>query len=450
MKFPLQQQPFAPVQLSDCDKAAMVDLAELFVSETLADYEAHLRDGGVDDSRWKTFKKFDNVTVYQDRQTQRPLRRMSRDDMRSLEDDNAERGAKDVQRLLWFGTVAGDLDDLMYAVVNPTAEEARVKSVYVGNNVLDFAVLASIVEATPEDPFRGLQLKWAVNGGPSLMRAMVRPRDFVYLESTGMTRMLSTGERVGFHILHSVEVAGVPELHVHKIVRGSMTLYHLYRQKSDGVVETYVKAYLDLLGDMPAPVGAMVSAKGVVSVWKLAECSQLKKLSWMLSKSSALNEHRRRHHSHQQQPRQSTELMPPLSPDVGQSRSCCSVCKTSISKSRVPGSAKDARQKARTCRVCMGRLCSRCCVPKKMCYFSHRTRTVQQHAVTFCIACVRTATTTNGREVALDELRSKHERKQSTLALHHEWAAAAGISPTSSSFASSASYSSSSGTARSG
>lgn len=446
MKFPMKEQPFAPVQLSDCDKAAMVDLADLFVSETLADYEAHLRDGGVDASRWKTFKKFDNVTVFQDRQTQSPLRRLSRDNMGSLDDDKAGRADKEVQRLLWFGTVAGDLDDIMYAVVNPTAEEARVKSVYVGNNVLDFAVLASIVEATPEDPFRGLQLKWAVNGGPSMMRVMVRPRDFVYLESTGMTRMESTGERVGFHILHSVEVAGVPELHEHKVVRGSMTLYHLYRQKSDGVVETYVKAFLDLLGDMPAPVGAIVSAKGVVSVWKLAECSQLKKLSWMLSKSSSGNESRRRLHPHQQHHRQSTASEVPLPPDAGVSRSCCSVCQTKINKSRVPGSAKDARQQARTCRVCMQRLCARCCVSKKMCYFSQRTRTVQQHSVAFCIACVRTATTTNGRDVALDELRTKRARKQSAVALQQEWAAAAGISPTSSSFASSASYSSSSGT----
>lgn len=435
MKFPLEQPPFAPVELSDADELAMADLADLFVAETLADYEAHLDAGGIiDEARWKTFKKFDNVTVFQDRQGRQP-RRMSRDSMtmRSLEDESGA-GARDVQRLLWCGSVMGDLDDLMYAVVNPTAAEARVKSVYVGNNVLDFAVLASIVEATPEDPFRGLQLKWAVNGGPSMMRRMVRPRDFVYLESTGMTRMKSTGERVGYHILHSVEIPGVPELHAHKIVRGSMTLYHLYRQKSDGVVETYVKAFLDLLGDMPAPIGAMVSAKGVVSVWKLAECSQLKKLSWMLSKAGASRPHRRQQHH---------LLAPSL---TGQRRGYCSVCTSAIKASLVPGSSRDKKQRRNTCRVCSGSLCSRCSVPKKICHFNERTRSVQEHSITFCIACVRAATVMNGRDVALEMLRERRDRKMSAMTLHREWKAAAGISPTSSSNASSssASYSSSS------
>ncbi|KAG2525861.1 hypothetical protein BBO99_00000430 [Phytophthora kernoviae] len=260
MKFPLAQAPFPPLNLCDSDKQAVVELADLFVSQTLGDYEIHLEDdqGVVNEARWKMVKRFENVVVYQDREAVHP-RRLTQDGRRPEQET-----VKDMQKLLWFGTITGNLDDLMYAVVNPTADDAKVKAAFVGSNVLDFAVLDSIVHPTPDDPFRGLQIKWAVNGGPALMRTVVRCRDFVYIESTGMT-MSSTGERIGYHILHSIAVPGAPELHEHKVIRGNMTLYHLYRQKSEGVVETYVKAFIDVMGDMPASVATFVATKGVVS-----------------------------------------------------------------------------------------------------------------------------------------------------------------------------------------
>ncbi|GMF30735.1 unnamed protein product [Phytophthora fragariaefolia] len=286
MKFPLARAPFAPLHLSDADKKEAVELADLFVQQTLGDYETHLdvQHGVVDEVRWKMVKRFENVVVYQDREALRPWRLARSGSGSGYEHTETPR---EMQKLLWFGTVQGSLDDIMYGVVNPTAEEAKVKAAYVGNNVLDFAVLETIVHPTVDDPFRGLQIKWAVNGGPTVMRSMVRCRDFVYLESTGMTTSL-TGERIGYHLLHSVAVPGAPELHEHKIIRGNMTLYHLYLQKSPGVVETYVKAFIDVLGDMPSSVATLVSAKGVVSVWKLGDYAEMKKLVWLLKQHKAL------------------------------------------------------------------------------------------------------------------------------------------------------------------
>lgn len=361
MKFPLAHAPFPQLRLNDNDKVAVEELADLFVSQTLTDYETHLQQGHdvVDETRWKMVKRFEDVTVYQDREAIR-ARRMSRDGV-VLDDD----ATKDMQKLLWFGTIRGNLDDLMYAVINATADEAKVKSAFVGNNVLDFAVLDTIMQPTLADPFRGLQIKWAVNGGPAVMRSVVRCRDFVYLESTGMTTS-STGERIGYHILHSIAVPGAPELREHKVIRGNMTLYHLYRQKSAGVVETYVKAFIDVMGEMPASVATFVSTKGVVSVWRLGELAEMKKLIWLLKQRKSV-------HSRS---------------------SSCRMCHRNFS----------SLTRRHGCRVCSSCVCARCSVPKKIFHISPLTHTVTQTSVAVCTPCMRRVLTTSGLEVALDDV----------------------------------------------
>ncbi|KAH7476527.1 hypothetical protein KRP22_000372 [Phytophthora ramorum] len=155
MKFPLAQAPFAPLSLCDGDKKAVVELADLFVQQTLGDYETHLdvQRGIVDEVRWKMVKRFEDVVVYQDREAMRS-RRLTRSGSESGSSYEESEAPKDMQKLLWFGTVQGTLDDIMYGVVNPTAEEAKVKAAYVGSNVLDFAVLDTIIYPTVDEPFR--------------------------------------------------------------------------------------------------------------------------------------------------------------------------------------------------------------------------------------------------------------------------------------------------------
>ena len=61
---------------------------------------------------------------------------------------------------------------------------------------------------------------------------------------------MTNDERVRFQLLHSISIPGAPELHKYMFVHGDMTLHHLYRQKSEGVVELYIIAFIDLMGDM--------------------------------------------------------------------------------------------------------------------------------------------------------------------------------------------------------
>ncbi|GMF30740.1 unnamed protein product [Phytophthora fragariaefolia] len=363
----------------------MLDLADGFLSETIRSYEIHhcSNDGIVDATRWVRVKQFEDVVVYQDRQalTERRLSRanLSRD----------RRAPNELLKLLWSGTVHGNLDDIMYAAVNRTTEEAKVHAAHVESNVLDFALLDTLVHPTVEDPFRGVQIKWAVNGGPSIMRSMVRFRDFVYIEATGMTT-ISTGERIGFHLLHSISMPGAPELHEHKLVRGDMSLFHFYRQQSDEVVETYVEAFFDLKGDMPLSVATKLATNGVVSVWRLGEYALMKKLNWQLSQ------------------RRSTLPTPMFE--------FCYVCRKIIRGSMV---------RRRTCKICANHCCARCCVPKKMFFVPSLSRAVVHKTINFCSSCIKMASYANGADIALGELtRANTQAKAYTY-----WAA---ISPTSS------------------
>ncbi|KAL4159815.1 hypothetical protein PRNP1_000388 [Phytophthora ramorum] len=114
MKFPLAQAPFAPLSLCDGDKKAVVELADLFVQQTLGDYEAHLdvQHGIVDEVRWKMVKRFEDVVVYQDREAMRS-RRLTRSGSESGSSYEESETPKDMQKLLWFGTVQGTLDDII-------------------------------------------------------------------------------------------------------------------------------------------------------------------------------------------------------------------------------------------------------------------------------------------------------------------------------------------------
>ncbi|GMF10837.1 unnamed protein product [Phytophthora lilii] len=361
-KFPLEHPPFPPIHINDTDKYALTELADNLTDDMIEDYEKNFytKRSQVDPRQWVRVKQFEDVVVYQDCLDLKE-RRLSRVNL--LRDRDAKR--TEVLKLLWAGTVLGSLDDIMYAVVNCTAEEAKVKAAYVESNTLDFALLDSIKFPTVDDPFRSVQVKWAVNGGPAIMRSVVRCRDFVYVESTGMTAT-STGERIGFHLLHSITLPGAPDLQNHKLVRGDLSLFHLYRQKSDGVVEIHVRGFFDLKGDMPLGVATKLSTSGVVSAWKLGEYALMKKLHWKLA--------------------QRLPIIVPCYPSV------CRVC----GRGNMP--------RRRMCSICMNQSCARCCVPKKMFFMAARSRTVVQKALSVCKRCIQTASKANGLDVALDEL----------------------------------------------
>ncbi|KAG6608905.1 uncharacterized protein IUM83_12927 [Phytophthora cinnamomi] len=127
--------PFGELTLSAHDRAKLVDIADTLVMAKFEEYEEHLNnEKRVDLVRWKKFTKSGPTTMYLERKKSSPNSKLP--------------------ALLMVGPLPGSLDENMFGIVNPTIEAMRIKSSY----LKDFsaaAVLATIVEPTVDDPFRG-------------------------------------------------------------------------------------------------------------------------------------------------------------------------------------------------------------------------------------------------------------------------------------------------------
>lgn len=380
MRFPLEVPPFPSVALSDRDAEKIVDLADLYVHETLEHYEMHskVHHGVVDKEQWKFIKRRENMAVYQDRVAREST--LSASVAAAVPAYVLDVGPpKKIQVIMACGTIEGDLDDLMYGVVNPTRENMMLKTSYIHDNVVDCLVLSTIVANSPQDPMRSVLLKWSVNGCPPLVRPVIRSRDFVYLESTGYARS-SDGERIGYHIIHSVEIPGVRHLQEFRLVRGNLSIYHIFKQKSPGVVEVYLRGFCDTMGDMHPIVATYSCADAMIAIWRCVVCSQMKKLTWLLRTNQPAH----------------TTAMDAAKPV--NKRGCCAVC------SNRNGSVFGASSPKKCCRICLGDVCGRCSVAKKLSFLSPVTREVITKRMSFCTRCVRAAVDMNGFSVAVDEL----------------------------------------------
>ncbi|CAH0480750.1 unnamed protein product [Peronospora belbahrii] len=397
-----------PLTLSERDRQSMHNLAERFVNETMLDYEQVLasKSGLPSAARWKPLRHKDNVVIYQDQLVIEEIKRENRK-TKSLGDvidfsrvgdllsrsmgpgtfpsssaspfnrDTALIEPKKAPKMIWMGTVECELDDLMYGLGSQSEEVTRINYSYAGKNIQDFTTLASLEKSTPNDVFHSLQLKWEVNRALTRAKPVWRCRDFVYLEATGVTLCRSTGQRIGYQILHSLDVRGVPELPGRKLTRGKITIYQLFRQKSKGTVEVFAKAMVDLAGDIPVNMASFATIEAANSVNIAARCARKRKLNWLLVTAAD-------HY--------------PNGASANQSNSCCSVCARKLRNA--------FGQKAFfECHICTQRVCHRCHVRQELSFIKPNKSLVivEQKSLDLCTPCVHRATQTNARRVALEE-----------------------------------------------
>ncbi|KAG7389250.1 hypothetical protein PHYPSEUDO_010808 [Phytophthora pseudosyringae] len=291
--------PFGPLPLSVADAGKLGEIARVFVQGNMRSYEQYLYEDQrrLDERRWKLAKQRDGVRVYVEQSlkerrkagaaTQDELEREYRHQLQRTaagEKVTAAAAASlaDLPLLLAVGTIAGTLDDAMYGAVNATLGGMRIKSSYVGDNMADGAVLATLVEPSAGDPFHSLTVKWMENEQLQVLKPVVKNRDFVYLEVTGLAE-LDTGERVGYHLLHSVNFPQTPELEGR--VRGNLSVGALYRQERPGLVDVYVRAILNPGGSIIRSLVVRSAADAIISVTEIAECARKKKLAWLAKTS---------------------------------------------------------------------------------------------------------------------------------------------------------------------
>lgn len=104
--------------------------------------------------------------------------------------------------MLVVGTVAGKMEDMMYGTMNHTVDASRIKTSCVEDTKSGVAMLTTLAAPTLEDPFRSFTIKYAAIKQVPVVRTVVKKRDYVFMEITGIVSLPNDGERIGYHSVH--------------------------------------------------------------------------------------------------------------------------------------------------------------------------------------------------------------------------------------------------------
>lgn len=366
--------PFPDLELSRDETTKLEELSMGFIQEHLHQYEALVNEqsGKIDPRRWKFAKSREDVRVY----AERPRHELERQSRKHSMGDESELVPSELPVVLAFGTLVGDLEDVLFGVLNPTLDTMRVKASYV-DDLSGAAVLSSVIEPSLDDPFRSLIIKWMEIDIPLRSTNLVKNRDYVYMEATGFVKSAS-GERLGYHFLHSVDFpqAGL----LPNRIRGNLSVCGFFRQLASNCVEVWAMGTVDPGGDLMRFLLVPTAAIALLSSTKYVYCAQMKKLSWLLEKQYAERGSR----------------------GVARREKVCVTCGKS---NMMLGMSK--------CRLCYGYVCFSCKVPKKLSFVTPDNE-LMQRKVTFCSLCINQAVRTS----AVDAARAQILGSSATLSVY--------------------------------
>lgn len=376
--------PFPPLRLKAEDAAQLQVVAQAVVRDTMEQFECFAFDRRykVDERRWKLVLERDNIRAFGER------RGLPNE---HLLPDAPVTDMEDLPVVLLVGTIEGTLHDALYGDLCSTHESVRLKTAYVGDEVVGSAVLATLVHPTAADPFRAVTIRWFEKGRPPHVRAVVKNRDFVFIESTGFVE-LSTGERVGHHLIHSVQFPETPPLD--RAIRGNLSFCAIFKQRLDDAnadaVDVYMRGVMNPAGGLMRSIVIKSAATGLVSATKYMYCAERKKLAWLVRRRRATSK------AH------IALLEPDGSVETGRAASgrtaSCPFC------GKPPSTLATLRAKARpTCQVCCTQLCSACKLKRKLFFLAADGQLVGVEML-FCNLCVTEAAELDALEVARDEL----------------------------------------------
>ncbi|KAG6616306.1 uncharacterized protein IUM83_03705 [Phytophthora cinnamomi] len=369
--------PFPPLDLNGTAADELERLARMFVQDHIGLYEQflHEENSRVDPQRWKFVSEQGACRAYSER-------RGSIDDSSSSSGDDvpmhADTPKSELPTILVTGTVLGDLEDAIYGYVCPTLDQMRVKTSYVNDQLIGAHVLATVVAPTLEDPFRAVTIKWMEKGQRVHVRAVVKNRDFVYMESTGVD-YLRNGERIGYQLIHSVQFLETPPLG--RYVRGNMSMCACYRQKDPFSTEVFIKGYLNPAGGLMRSIVLHSAAAALLSVSKNVYCAHMKKLVWTIRNRRLT-------------------IDGGTAADIAKASDRCVTCNAPAKQSiKLLGGKK----RRRTCKICFRYVCKECREVRKLCFMLPDHRLVEQE-VYFCKPCLNGALSTKAQAIARDEV----------------------------------------------
>ncbi|CAI5720243.1 unnamed protein product [Peronospora effusa] len=343
--------PFAELALSGNDHVQLQELANTLIMSNLEKYISHQdeKTKEVDVRQWKLCRKRQGIKMYVERQGSASF-------------------SENMPLFRGIGYEEGKLDDLMYGLVSPTLELMRVKASYV-NDFSGAAVLDTIVQPTLEDPFQALVVKWMEVDIPFVSTSLIKNRDYVYIDATGFVRT-KNGERVAYHLIHSVHFPKTPDLP--NRIRGNMSSMAFWRQAGPNTIEFFGTAVMDPGGAMAKRIAVSTIASVFFCTLKYACCGQMKKLTFTLDKKYAefkLN-------------------------GAPHKKNVCVTCLSPITGRRLG----DFGNSKHTCKLCFGFVCHSCKITHKL-SFVDPDLLLSKRKVTFCTSCISEVTTMSSVDV---------------------------------------------------
>ncbi|EGZ14630.1 hypothetical protein PHYSODRAFT_332982 [Phytophthora sojae] len=341
------RNPYPDVRVSEEEREHLIDLVNGCVQSHFHKYDEFVVNAKhqVDERRWEHVKSKDDMHVYTERANKDSV--------------------KDMASMLSVGTFVGDLEDLMFGILNTTRDAMRVKTAYVGD-IDNGAILCPVVEPTDDEPFRTLTIKWMIADSSSS-----KCRDFVCIEATDILQ-LDNGERMGYHALHSVEFPQTKPLPM--IIRGNLSSVNFFRPIHSTIIDNFGSCFVDPGVKAMRRLFVSNTAKTMLTATNYVRCGQMKKLAWMLQRTPPSSKLR----------------------DETQHSNACVMCGRHKS---IPGIKKS------TCKLCHGRVCYSCKVREHMSFVSQEGELVQ-HKITFCSLCMSKAINCSTQEAARDQTMS--------------------------------------------
>ncbi|POM64093.1 Hypothetical protein PHPALM_20429 [Phytophthora palmivora] len=369
--------PFQELNLTSADRTSLEDLANQCITSNLQFCMKYMSGSTrrVDPQHWKPLKEKEKLKVY----TERP------EGAAAAAASGNEPTGSGLPMILCVGTMEGKLEDLLYGVISEDLETMRMKASYV-EDFSGAAVLDAVVLPTLEDPFQSLVIKWMELDIPFHSTSLVKNRDYVYLEGTGYVTN-SKGERMGYHLLHSVNF---PQTHgLPNRVRGNLSVTAFWRQIGNNTMEMYATGVMD-------PVDAGLVRRLVIpnmanvflSSLKYAYCGQMRKLSFMLEKAY-------------------TDSKLHGAPNR---KTICVTCSSPITSRKLGDFGKSNS----TCKICFGFVCHACKISRKL-SFADPDLLLSQRKVTFCTACISSATSVSSTDCARAMMLKHHKVNHSSL-----------------------------------
>ncbi|KAF4044106.1 hypothetical protein GN244_ATG03561 [Phytophthora infestans] len=359
--------PFQPIALSSADTDELQAVTRTILAANLNRYQ---RFKDVDPISWRLVKCRDQMRMYAERRYQR----RNSSTQRNLTDD------VELQTMLCVGSTPGSLEEVMSGVAVPQFNPAQTKTS--ANDINGATTLAKIQEPTLKHPFHSVNVKWVELDVRRRSMGYIKNRDYTYVEATGTAHLPRTG-RVGYHLMHSVDIIQAPALPGR--IRGKLSVCFFFRQEKENSVSVYAMWMMNPMNERARRVIVPHFAQMLLSMFTSTQDSRIKRLKDTLGKSYAeLNNFK------------GVQLTTPFY--------TCVTC-----SKRVWAFGKLTSQH-NTCKICLGHICNSCKIDKKPKFFTSNVKETTKD-YTLCFSCLGNVITAENSELS----KTKNPRNGSGL-----------------------------------